>query len=92
MIDVKQAVKLAKAKAAEILEEDSSNLEELERETYNGREVWSITLSLPNKLKMLGPFATLSQHYAHSLSFKRFLIDVETGELAAVKIREVATQ
>ncbi len=88
MIDVKQAVQLARAKAAEILDEDSSNLEELERETYNGRDVWSITLSLPNKHLTLGPF----QRYTNSLSFKRFLIDVETGELAAVKIREVATQ
>jgi serine/threonine-protein kinase RIO1 len=34
MIDVKQAVQIAKAKAAEMLETESSNLEEIEQEFY----------------------------------------------------------
>ncbi len=46
MIGAKQAAKFAMQVAADMLGQAHSNLEELERETYNGREVWSITLSL----------------------------------------------
>lgn len=89
MIGAKQAVKIAKEKAAEILEEASSSVEELERETYAGRDVWSITLSLPRNLKHLSAIAQLA---ADPLQYKRFLIDVETEELVAMKIRDVATR
>ena len=34
----------------------------------------------------------LAQLAADPLQYKRFLIDVETGELVAVKLREVASQ
>ena len=34
MIDPKQAILIAKAKAAEILSQASSNVEEIERESY----------------------------------------------------------
>ena len=85
MIDVKQAVQIAKAKAAEMLEEGSSNLEEIERDMYKGRDVWSITLSLPRKQITLA-------HLADPVQYKRFLIDAETGELVAMKLREVAPQ
>jgi hypothetical protein len=44
---LKQAVKIAKEKAAEILVWPESSLEEIERESYKDRDVWSITLSLP---------------------------------------------
>ena len=56
-IDVKQAVQIAKAKAAEMLDQGSSNLEEIEREVYKGRDVWSITLSSPRDLEQLPAFA-----------------------------------
>jgi hypothetical protein len=48
MIDAKQAV-AAKVKAGEILNQALSltNLEEIEREIYKDRDVWSITLSFP---------------------------------------------
>lgn len=35
-------------------------LEEVEREAYKGRDVWSITLSLPRNLGPLGTFAHLA--------------------------------
>ena len=89
MIDAKQAVQIAKAKAAEMLNQGSSNLEEIERDSYKDREVWSVTLSLPRDVTMLAPFAQLS---ADPLQYKRFLIDVETGELVAMKLREVASR
>ena len=89
MIDVKQAVQNAKKEAWNLLDQASSNLEEIERHSYNGREVWSITLSVPRNAKLTGPFAEL---VAEPLQYKRFLIDVETGELVAMQLREVASQ
>ena len=89
MIDAKQAVQIAREKAADLLNQSSSNLEEVERESYKTREVWSITLSLRRDLTQLSPLALLA---AAPLQYTRFLIDVETGELVAVKMREVASQ
>ena len=88
MVDVKQAILNAKAKAGELLDQTSSNVEEIERESYNGRDTWSITLSFPPSValpKRLAQLPDLRQ-------YKRFLIDVETGDLRAMKIREVASQ
>lgn len=87
MIDAKQAVLIAKEKAADMLSHTSSNLEGIERDSYKDREVWSITLSLPRDVTQLAPLARLS---AVPLQYKRFLIDVESGELVAMKLREVA--
>ena len=89
MIDAKRAVQIAREKAAELLTQTSSNLEEIERDSYKDREVWSITLSLPRKMIELAPLAQLS---ADPVQYKRFLIDVETGELVAMKVRDVALQ
>jgi hypothetical protein len=89
MIDAKKAVEIARAEATDMLNQTSSNLEEIERDSYKGREVWSITLSLPRDVRQLPPVA---QHFADPLQYKRFLIDVETGELAAMKLREVASR
>ena len=88
MVDVKQAIQIAKEKAAEMLNQARSNLEEIERDSYRGREVWSITLSLPRDMTQLKGLAVLR---ADPLHYKRFLIDVETGELVAMKVREVAS-
>ncbi|HEY7305309.1 MAG TPA: hypothetical protein VH601_14390 [Bryobacteraceae bacterium] len=89
MIDVKQAVQIAKASAAEMLNQPSSNLEEIERESYHGRDVWSITLSVPRDMRLLPPLAHLS---ASPVEYKRFLVDAETGEFIAMKLREVASR
>jgi hypothetical protein len=87
MIDAKQAVLLARSKAAEMLGAGVSYLEEIERESYRDREVWSITLSFMRNLDQL---PALTRFNADPLQYKRFLIDVETGELVAMKLREVA--
>jgi hypothetical protein len=88
MIDAKKAVELAKEKAAELFSAASS-LEEIERDSDRDREVWSITLGLPRELGSLSALAQLS---VDRRQYKRFLIDVETGELVAVRMREVASQ
>jgi hypothetical protein len=89
MIDVKQAIQIAKVGAADLLGQAPSSPEEIERDYYKDRDVWSITLSLPRDLNQLPPIARLT---ADPLQYKRFLIDVETGELVAVKLREIASQ
>jgi len=87
MIDVKQAVQIAKEKAVEMLDKGSSNLEEIERDTYKGRDVWSITLSITRDFDPFG----LAHLSVDPLQYKRFLIDAETGELLAMRLREVVS-
>ena len=90
MIDVKRAIQIAKEKAAEMLNQPS-NLEEIERDSYKGHDVWSITLSVPAQ-SLLMPHSPIAQLIGGKVDYKRFLIDVETGELLAMKLREVASQ
>jgi hypothetical protein len=90
MIEVKQAVQLAKEKAVEMLGQGPFNLEEIEQDSYKNREVWSITLSLPRSPDSMSKLSMLS--YFDPLQYKRFLIDAETGDLLAMRLREVAKQ
>jgi Peptidase propeptide and YPEB domain len=89
MIDAKQAVTIAKQRAADWLGTGISNLEEVELDKYKNREVWSITLSVPRDLTVLSPLAQIG---ADPLQYKRFLIDAQTGELVAMKLREPSPQ
>lgn len=89
MIDAKQAVQLAKEAAVQMLAQSDSNLEEIEKESYQGRDAWSITLSFPRDLNHLPHFARLA---ADPLQYKRFLIDMSTGELLAMRLREPASR
>jgi hypothetical protein len=89
MIDAKRAVEIAKEKATEMLGERLSYLEEIERGSYRDREIWSITLSFPRDLTALPAIIKLT---ADALQYKRFLIDVQTGDLLAMKLREVASR
>jgi hypothetical protein len=89
MIDAKQAVQIAKEKAVELLGAGSARLEEIELGAYKDREAWSITLSLPRDLQRLDPIARIG---TEPWEYKRFLIDYRTGELLAMKLREVASQ
>ncbi len=92
MIDAKQAVQIAKVKAAEMLNQAAYDLEELERDSYKGRDVWSITLSFPRKPELMPAISHFIPLGSDALQYKRFLIDAETGELVAMKLREVASQ
>jgi hypothetical protein len=89
MIDAKQAVASAMRSAADVLGESKSSLEEIERDTYKGREAWVITLGVPRNLDLLSPIAQLG---AAPIQYKRFLIDAETGEMLAMVIRELASR
>lgn len=89
MIDAKQAVLRAKEEAVTFFKGTAASLEEIQRESYQGREVWSITLSLARDPEAVFSFTRLSVDLS---GYKRFLIDVETGELVAMLIREVQTR
>ena len=89
MIDAKQAVTIAKQRAADLLGTVISNLEEIELGTYKDRDVWSITLSVPRDLTALSPLAQIG---AEPLQYKRFLVDAQTGDLVAMKVREPSPQ
>ena len=89
MIDAKQAVQIAKQKAEEMLGQTNFKLEEIERESYKDRDVWSLTLSYPRDLSQYSQMARLA---TDPLQYKRFLIDAETGEFVAMKLREPVSQ
>jgi hypothetical protein len=82
MIDVKEAVQFAKSYAHEVLGEQAPTVEEIEREEYKNRDVWRITLGFPTSSyhKLVGWPAK---------EYKSFLIDADTGETVAMKIREL---
>lgn len=92
MIDVKEAVQVAKAAANDFLGQDTVlqdlMLEEVELNTEN--KTWAITLSYntpdANKFERLG--AALAGKM-HTRKYKTFIIDSETGEFRAMKIREI---
>ena len=92
MIEVKEAVKVAKAAANDFLGQETVlqdlMLEEVELSPDN--KTWAITLGFnaphPNKLERLG--ATLAGQM-YSRKYKTFIIDSETGEFRSMKIREV---
>lgn len=78
MISWKEAVRVAREAAIEFLPYSEYTVEEIEREEYKGRDVWSITLGMPSP----GP--------GYRRDYKRFLIDSETGEFLALQLRPVA--
>ena len=89
MIDAKNAVQIAKQQAAGMLDQGSTKLEEIERDVYKTRDIWSITLSFPRDLNQVSAIARLGMD---PLQYKRFLIDVETGDLVAIKLPELASR
>ena len=87
MIDVKEAVQIAKQKAAEILGEQSASLEEIDRGSYNGIDAWNITLGVPRDLNQVSPLARLS---VAPVQYRRFIIDAQSGQFLAMKLHELA--
>lgn len=81
MIQLKDAIRIAKEHAADLLGEAPYSVAEFEREDYNGRPVWVITLA-----------AATNQFQGTALEYRRFFVDENSGELLAMKIREFAFQ
>jgi hypothetical protein len=86
MIDMKQAVQIARQRATELLCTQNVNLEEIERDEYAGRKVWAITISHYVDSPPTG-FAVLRPPVRR---YNRLFIDIEDGELLAMKLREVS--
>lgn len=92
MIEVKEAVKVAKAAANDFLGQETAlqNLMLEEVELSPDSKTWAITLGYndtnPNKYERLG--ATLAAQ-VQARKYKTFIIDSETGEFRSMKIREV---
>ncbi len=90
MINAKQAVQRAKEEAIDMLSQRSYSLEEIERETYQGKDVWSITLSFEKSPEETPSLKALANAIRPEMNYKRILIDAETGDFVAIKIRELA--
>jgi hypothetical protein len=92
MIEVKEAVQVAKAVANDFFGQETAlqdlMLEEVELDPDN--KTWAITLGFnvpnPNNYERLG--ASLAGQM-HARKYKTFIIDSETGEFRSMKIREV---
>lgn len=90
MIQLKDAISIAKKQAADLLGEAPLSVAEFEREAYNGQPAWVITLAFSAPQ---GPLASaMSQFQKPALEYRRFFVDENTGELLAMKIREFAFQ
>ena len=94
MIEAKEAVKIAKERASEFLDSVRTGLEEIELEDYKGTQVWSITLSVPCNVDLLTGFQSAASRLSLSptVVLKRFLIDADTGQFVAMRLREAATR
>ena len=87
MISNKEAVNKAKEFAAQLLDAQKLSLEEIELDNHNGKDVWNITLGFPHPFNPMGALFP-----SDPIQLKRFLIDAETGELVAMKLRELAVR
>jgi hypothetical protein len=87
MIDVKAAVQVARSYAMEVLGEFKPTVEEIDREEYKARDVWKITLGFPSDVYHAGR----ASPGLPSKEYKSFLIDAETGQPLAMKIRELTS-
>ena len=70
-----------------------ASVEEFERDEYNGRQTWVITLGFPIRESEAQRNARLMTFYRPpALEYKKIYIDQSTGEVLAMKIRELAAQ
>jgi hypothetical protein len=92
MIDSKQAFQFAKQEATGMLGERFFRLEEIERDTYKGREVWRVTLGYPREKSLAEAVSSLGALALGPLEYKLFLIDATNGDLVAMKLREPLPQ
>ena len=92
MIDSKQAFQSAKQQATVMNGERPFRLEEIERDTYKGREVWRVTLGYLQDQTIEGAVSPLRALGIGPLEYKLFLIDATNGDLIAMKLREPLPQ
>jgi hypothetical protein len=85
MVTVQEASARARKYAREVLGDMPFSLEEVERESYKGRDVWRVTLGFP-KRRLAAPELIRSLGASLPLEYKTFLVDANTGEPIAMKL------
>jgi hypothetical protein len=85
MVTVQEAFTRAKEYAREVLGDIAYTLEEVEQDSYKGREVWRITLGFP-KRRPTAPVFIRDLGAGLPLEYKTFLVDATTGEPIAMKL------
>lgn len=89
MIDVKQAIRIAKEHFVDLLgNQGNLLLEEVEAVRQNGSRLWKITLSTPTPIDQLGPMTPLFNP-KYRKDYRVFTIDAQTGEMLSMKIRSI---
>jgi hypothetical protein len=85
MVSVQEAFAHAQEYAREVLGDMPYTWEEIEQDSYKGRQVWRITLGFP-KRRPTAPEFIRSIGAALPLEYKTFLVDADTGEAIAMKL------
>lgn len=92
MFSVREAVQRARENATEFYQDsDISDLQLEEVELDEASSLWRITLgfNVPNANPMRGLGAAIAGERQYIRKYKIFNIDIHTGELKSMKIREV---
>ena len=92
MLDAKQAFQFAKQLAAGMLGDRPFRLEEIERDSYKGQEIWRVTLGYPRDKGLGDAVSAMRVLTIGPFEYKLFLIDATTGDLVAMKLREPSLQ
>ena len=87
LIDAKTAIQIARKSATEMLNASPFDVEEIERESYSGHDAWTITLSFIKEQERGREHALGAIKPYDPLHYKRLLIDSQTGETLAIKMR-----
>jgi len=85
MVTVQEAFSRAQEYASGVLGDMPYTLEEVEQDSYKGRQVWRITLGFP-KRRPTAPDLVRSLGAGLPLEYKTFLVDADTGEAIAMKL------
>lgn len=85
MVTVQEAFTRAQEYARGVLGDMPYTLEEVEQDSYKGRQIWRMTLGFP-KRRPTAPDLVRSLGAGLPLEYKTFLVDAETGEAIAMKL------
>jgi hypothetical protein len=92
MIDFKTAVLKAKQHYADAFSVPVGEirLEEIEKDDYKGQKVWSVTVSGPKPLNQKVPVENLANLFRDIRDYRVVIVNAESGEPLALRIREFA--
>jgi hypothetical protein len=85
MVTVQEAFARAQEYAREVLGDLPYTLEEVEQDSYKGRQIWRITLGFP-KRRPTAPELMRVLGASLPLEYKTVLVDANTGQPIALKL------